>query len=58
MTGRLKHWVWLNTEPGLPDDEWKQRLARMKQAGISAILPEIFDNHKEPEEFRRTVRDL
>jgi uncharacterized lipoprotein YddW (UPF0748 family) len=45
MTSQYKHWAWVNTEPNLPDDEWKRRLARMKEAGISAILPEIFNNH-------------
>lgn len=45
MSAQLKHWAWITTEPGLPDDEWKRRLARMKEAGISAILPEIFNNH-------------
>lgn len=45
MASQLKHWAWVNTEPSLPDDEWKRRLARMREAGISAILPEIFNNH-------------
>jgi uncharacterized lipoprotein YddW (UPF0748 family) len=44
MTPSFKHWAWVNTEPNLPDDEWKRRLARMKAAGIGAILPEIFNN--------------
>lgn len=44
MTTQLKHWTWITTELNAPDDEWKRRLARLKEVGIDAILPEIFNN--------------
>ena len=45
MSERTKNWMWVS--PGrdtLSDDEWKQRLNRWREAGIDAILPEIFNN--------------
>lgn len=40
-----KHWTWVGTDLKASDDEWKQRLAAWRAAGIDAILPEIFNNH-------------
>ena len=39
MEGKLKNWTWINTDLKTPDDEWKQRFAQMRNAGIDAILP-------------------
>jgi uncharacterized lipoprotein YddW (UPF0748 family) len=44
MAAGLKHWTWVTTALDVPDEEWKQRLARMRAVGIDAILPEIFNN--------------
>ncbi|MFH1570068.1 MAG: hypothetical protein ABIL09_18900 [Gemmatimonadota bacterium] len=40
-----KHWTWVGTDLQATDEEWKRRLAAWRAAGISAILPEIFNNH-------------
>ncbi|MFA6111232.1 MAG: Tat pathway signal protein [Candidatus Latescibacterota bacterium] len=45
MAGELKHWTWITTDLKGSDEEWKCRLGRMREAGIDAILPEIFNNH-------------
>lgn len=45
MASSLKHWTWVNTDLQTSDDEWRRRLGRMREAGIDAILPEIFNNH-------------
>lgn len=41
---RLKNWAWLTTDLKTPIDEWKRKFAKMKESGIHAILPEIFDS--------------
>jgi uncharacterized lipoprotein YddW (UPF0748 family) len=38
-----KHWAWVPTDLQSPVDVWKSRFAVMRRAGISAILPEIYD---------------
>ena len=40
-----KHWTWINTDVKSGDDEWKRRFERMRRAGVSAVLPEVFNNH-------------
>ena len=45
MVGR-KNWVWVS--PGrqsLSNEEWERRLGRWRDAGVDAILPEVFNNH-------------
>ncbi len=43
---KLKQWVWIGTDTGAPPDEWKKRFAVMKDAGIDAILPEIYNSRQ------------
>src|SRR5262245_58243307 len=39
----LKNWVWIGLEGEPSPDEWKRQFARMHSAGISAILPEVYN---------------
>ena len=41
---QLKHWTWITTDLDSTDEEWKKRFARMQEAGVDAILSEIFNN--------------
>lgn len=41
----MKNWCWLRLDRGTTDDHWKQTFARMRAAGVHAILPEVFNNH-------------
>ena len=43
---RRKNWTWVTTDVGPSTDEWKKRFALMRQSGIDAILPEIFNGYK------------
>ncbi|NKB67706.1 MAG: family 10 glycosylhydrolase [Candidatus Latescibacteria bacterium] len=45
MARKIKNWTWINTQVGLADVEWRTRFEHMRQAGINAILPEVFNNH-------------
>jgi uncharacterized lipoprotein YddW (UPF0748 family) len=38
-----KNWVWITLEREQPADAWKRDFARMREAGIGAILPEIYN---------------
>jgi uncharacterized lipoprotein YddW (UPF0748 family) len=38
-----KNWVWITLNPDRPLDEWKRLFATMRENGIHAILPEIYD---------------
>ena len=38
-----KNWVWINSVDRTTD-EWREALAPLKNAGIDAILPEVFDS--------------
>lgn len=42
----MKNWCWLRLDRGTTDDHWKQTFARMRAAGVHAILPEVFNNHE------------
>lgn len=46
MNRSIKNWMWVTpgAEP-LTDDDWRRRLDHWRQAGIDAILPEVFNNH-------------
>jgi uncharacterized lipoprotein YddW (UPF0748 family) len=43
---KLKNWAWISTNLKLTDYEWQTMFARMRRAGIDAILPEIFDSQQ------------
>ncbi len=37
-------WLWMRgTKTGLPDDAWKRQFARLRENGIEAILPEVYN---------------
>jgi uncharacterized lipoprotein YddW (UPF0748 family) len=38
-----KHWTWLATDLLSSTDDMKRQFARMRESGIDAILPEIYD---------------
>jgi uncharacterized lipoprotein YddW (UPF0748 family) len=38
-----KSWVWITNEREAPPEDWKREFARMRQAGIAAIVPEVYD---------------
>jgi uncharacterized lipoprotein YddW (UPF0748 family) len=38
-----KNWVWVPLNPDRSADEWKRMFATMRESGIRAILPEIYD---------------
>jgi uncharacterized lipoprotein YddW (UPF0748 family) len=40
---RKKNWVWITLEREQPADAWKRDFARMREAGIDAILPEVYN---------------
>jgi len=42
----LKHWAWVPTDIHSSADTWKQRFEVLRQAGISAILPEIYNSRR------------
>ncbi|MEN7547410.1 family 10 glycosylhydrolase [Rapidithrix thailandica] len=37
-----KNWVWITPDTEASDEDWKKRFDKMKQVGIDAILPEVF----------------
>ena len=41
---KLKNWIWIGSDTETSTDEWKASFAAMKEAGIDAILPEIFNS--------------
>ena len=43
---KLKQWVWIGTDADTSNDEWKRRFAVMRDAGIDAILPEIYNSRQ------------
>jgi uncharacterized lipoprotein YddW (UPF0748 family) len=44
-SGTLKNWVWVPIDAYKSEDDWKRGLDQMREAGIHAILPEIYDSH-------------
>jgi hypothetical protein len=38
-----KNWVWVPIKTDRPVDDWKRMFARMRESGVNAILPEIYD---------------
>ncbi len=46
-TGRKrKQWAWVTTEIQPSIDEWKRRFAEFREAGVDAILPEIYNSRR------------
>lgn len=45
-TSKRKNWVWITLPPDRPLDEWKRLFATMRESGVHAILPEIYDGHQ------------
>src|SRR5512138_614617 len=43
---RRKHWAWLATDLTSPAEEWRKRFATMRESGIHAILPEIYNSRQ------------
>ncbi|KPK96408.1 hypothetical protein AMJ80_00010 [bacterium SM23_31] len=41
-----KNWAWITTDLKTPVDEWKRKFAGMHEAGIHAILPEIYGSRR------------
>lgn len=39
---KAKNWVWIPTRAMRPADAWKREFATMREAGVTAILPEIY----------------
>jgi len=39
----LKNWTWIPTDTRRSSDDWKRQFALMRQHGIQAILPEIYN---------------
>ncbi len=46
--GRKKYmqWIWIGTDTQASVDDWKRRFAIMREAGIDAILPEIYNSRQ------------
>jgi len=42
---KLKNWTWIGTDIETSIDEWRKIFIRMKEAGIDAIIPEIFNSY-------------
>ncbi len=38
----IKNWVWIPTQANRPADGWKRRFALMREAGVRAVLPEVY----------------
>ncbi len=46
MTESKKNWIWTGAAPDVSDDDWRRQFANLKEAGIDAILPEVFNNRQ------------
>lgn len=42
---KKKNWAWIMTDTKPNEDEWKRKFSQMHEAGIDAILPEIYDSN-------------
>jgi len=40
---KTKNWVWITPDLKSSDDDWKRRFEQLKNAGIDALLPEIYN---------------
>ncbi len=43
---RTKNWAWIVTDTQTSSAHWQREFARLKKAGIDAILPEVFDSRR------------
>jgi hypothetical protein len=43
VKGLPSNWLWMRPQTGLSDEEWAAIFARIRAAGIEAVLPQIFD---------------
>jgi uncharacterized lipoprotein YddW (UPF0748 family) len=43
---RLKNWVWIPINARRSVDDWKRSFALMKESGVQAILPEIYNGRE------------
>jgi uncharacterized lipoprotein YddW (UPF0748 family) len=41
---RIKNWTWITRQFNPSLDDWKRHLAMLRESGINAILPEIYDS--------------
>ncbi len=41
-----KYWTWITNNRQMSADQWKQSFASMHEAGINAILPQIYNSRK------------
>ena len=48
-----RNWVWIPNTTQRPPDEWRRRFAQFRAAGVTAILPEIYDGRQAWFESRR-----
>jgi uncharacterized lipoprotein YddW (UPF0748 family) len=39
----LKNWTWITINTSRSNDDWKRMFAMMRESGVKAILPEIYD---------------
>ncbi len=42
----MKQWAWIGTDVNSSPDDWKRRFAVMRESGIDAILPEIYNSRQ------------
>jgi uncharacterized lipoprotein YddW (UPF0748 family) len=40
---RMKNWVWITIDPDKSAGDWKRSFALMRESGVQAILPEIYN---------------
>src|SRR5581483_3940663 len=40
---KLKNWTWITINTNRSNDDWKRMFAVMRESGVTAILPEIYD---------------
>jgi uncharacterized lipoprotein YddW (UPF0748 family) len=41
--GKLKNWAWITSDVKRSDDDWKRLFALLRDSGVKAILPEIYN---------------
>ncbi len=43
---KIKNWAWITTDLEISDDDWLRKFSVMRNAGIDAVLPEIFNSRE------------
>ena len=43
---KTKNWTWVTRQFNPSIDDWKRHLAMLRESGINAILPEIYESHR------------